>query len=487
MSKLRYLLALLVVLLPQLTMSSASAVSVYDGAVQVSDRLILKNTAASSPSYNDGVDITYTYMKYVEEICPSTFASIQNATYRYVSMYTEDAHNNGTYLFTYTVISVSGTSDPLAHIQWSTAYGGSIQGVGMPRYSCRFYIHNDAPVGDTYAHSDIVSGFESQGSPLWTSSKAQVFLSTYPVAYPTGYEGESIPTTPPPAKYIAMGDSFSSGEGVPPFEYGTDTGSNTCHRSTRAYPRLLQNDPSLDLGATMFMACSGAVSDYIIDDYNQENVELPQAAYITPETELVTITIGGNDVGFGSVLITCTLATDQSGTTQQKHDIEHDACIDALDDARVKATSPTLQTKLEDVFSGLRDLGSTNLQVVVAGYPNLFPAYADISGSCVWGNGALTTSGRNIASDEVAKSRLLHDELNQAIEDAVTATGDTNVHFVNPTAAFSGHELCRPTPWFNNVVPSAFDATQRAQSYHPNSSGQQAYANTIKAKVITLP
>ncbi|MDQ3154030.1 MAG: hypothetical protein M3R63_20705 [Actinomycetota bacterium] len=122
------------------------------------------------------------------------------------------------------------------------------------------------------------AGYTFVSMPNSTLSSYHFFFMNFDLNYPSGYEGELIPAEPPPAKYVAMGDSFSSGEGNAPFEAGTDTSSNTCHRSPLAYPRLLQND--LNLGSTAFVACSGAVSDYIINDYNQENVELPQAAHV---------------------------------------------------------------------------------------------------------------------------------------------------------------------------------------------------------------
>ncbi|MDQ3154031.1 MAG: SGNH/GDSL hydrolase family protein [Actinomycetota bacterium] len=207
---------------------------------------------------------------------------------------------------------------------------------------------------------------------------------------------------------------------------------------------------------------------------------------MSSDTQLITISIGGNDVGFGNVLTTCTMSTDQEGTTQEKHQIEHDACIEAIDDARDIATNTTLQRKLETVFSGLRNLGNQDLQVVVVGYPNLLPAYGDIVGSCIWGNGYAKTSGRNVASDEVQKSRLLHDELNTTIENAVDATNDSHIHFVDPSSAFVGHELCRPNPWFNNVVPDALDTVMQNMSYHPNKSGQIAYAAAIGTEVNNI-
>lgn len=317
---------------------------------------------------------------------------------------------------------------------------------------------------------------------------ADTLLSTYSfyymhfdLAYPTGYAGVMIPTSPPDAEYVAMGDSFASGQANTPYEAGTDLSSDLCHRSTSAYPRQVQS--ALNLGATAFVACSGAVSDYIVNEYNQENVEPAQAVFVSGATKLVTITIGGNNVGFTGVLKTCTLQTTESGTTEEKHQIEHDACVQAIEDAQTIATSTDLRTKLETVFSDLRILGNSDLQVVVTGYPNLLPAFGDITGTCIWGDGYPTTSGRTVASDEVQGARLLVGDLNSTIDAAVIATGDDHIHFVNPSSAFAGHELCRPTPWFHNVIPDIVDPVGQQGSYHPNPAGEAAYAGVVEAMV----
>lgn len=384
------------------------------------------------------------------------------------------------------------TEDTSLRLEWGEGYDGHLVWAegGSSFHSVVVQNHNAATTGsDCSPHAFLNAGRMVSSSTDTINNPEDSrnwFINTDHPNYPTGYEGMSIRTESPAAEYVAMGDSYASGEGNDPFEFGTDVSSNTCHRSPVAWPRLLQNDPGLDLGTTAFVACSGAVSDYIINDYNQENVEVPQALYVSDATKLVTISIGGNDIGFGNVLLTCTMATKEEGTTSEKHEIEHDACIDAIDDARDAAASSTFQDDLEAVFSGLRELGDEDLEVVVTGYPNLLPGYSNIVGSCVWGNGQPTTSGRAVSSDETQKSRLLHDELNATIEAAVDATSDTNIHFVDPSSAFAGHELCRPSPWFNNVVADWLDEVMRRMSYHPNSDGQAAYKSVVGTEVDNL-
>ena len=124
------------------------------------------------------------------------------------------------------------------------------------------------------------------------------------------------PAPPPPPtgkQYIAMGDSYSSGEGVRPFEQLPGGGDHPCDRSSNgAYGPLLDSDAHL--GSMAFVACSGAVThDFVAPQYNvQPAQDLSLAAAAGTDTGLVTLTVGGNDVGFVRVITDCT--TVRAGT-----------------------------------------------------------------------------------------------------------------------------------------------------------------------------
>src|SRR3954468_17602736 len=64
----------------------------------------------------------------------------------------------------------------------------------------------------------------------------------------------------PDYAYVALGDSYSSGEGNRGYVPPTDTPANKCHRSPHAYGVRLQHDVPT-LGRLVFHACSGAVTD----------------------------------------------------------------------------------------------------------------------------------------------------------------------------------------------------------------------------------
>ena len=101
-----------------------------------------------------------------------------------------------------------------------------------------------------------------------------------------------------PIPYTALGDSYSAGEGNDPFD-------GSCHRAERAdsaYPRIL---PGLVgyLGAPSFHACTGAVTADVWQRHQPgKRGQLAQTAYVRPTDKLVTLTIGGNDLHFSSIL-----------------------------------------------------------------------------------------------------------------------------------------------------------------------------------------
>ena len=97
------------------------------------------------------------------------------------------------------------------------------------------------------------------------------------------------PSAPAAERYVALGDSFSSGTGT-----GTYDLDGNCQRSRYAYPALVaERRSNLKL---VFAACAGATTDDVL---------LTQASQLNRATRLVTITIGGNDVRFSDVFSAC--------------------------------------------------------------------------------------------------------------------------------------------------------------------------------------
>ena len=106
------------------------------------------------------------------------------------------------------------------------------------------------------------------------------------------------------AAYVALGDSYSSGVGA-----GSYIGSSgSCDQSTNAYPALW--DAANQPASYVSEACSGATTATVLSS---------QLGALSSATTLVSITVGGNDVGFSSVMETCVLLPTSSCVSAVQH------------------------------------------------------------------------------------------------------------------------------------------------------------------------
>ncbi len=285
--------------------------------------------------------------------------------------------------------------------------------------------------------------------------------------------GEVLTRSPrPSASYVALGDSFSSGEGVPPFETGTAIpGVNTCHRSTVAYPRLIAgSSPNIPLlGTGGFRACSGAVTTNVTD-LAQWNEGIQLDWWPNATTQLVTLTIGGNDIGFATFAKACVFPSSSCdvGTT-------------AYNDTLNKLNNE-LPNKLKATYRRTLQY-APNAEIYVVGYPYVV---ANKSVNDPADSRCFYMQGGSSNWAEARAARAIVTKLNEKIVGAVTDvqvenTDNLRLHYVDVNASgspFVGHEVCgtAPASWFQNIDQATGDP---AYVFHPNSSGQEGYATVI--------
>ncbi len=220
--------------------------------------------------------------------------------------------------------------------------------------------------------------------------------------------------------YAALGDSYSSGVGT-----GIYTLDATCKRSTKAYPYLYSGT------ATGFVACTGATVN---------SVRTTQLAATAPPTTLVTLTIGGNDIGFNDVVSKCNVFNTDA------------TCTTAVAAAEEKI--PAMQSNLTTLLGQIRSNAPT-AHIVVLGYPYLYS-----TGSCGFGQPDLT---QRVALHNGANA------LDTALQNAVasgTVTGSKQ--FVDVRGTFTGHDICASSTnrWINGL-----NFFNTSESYHPNIAG----------------
>ncbi|AYD88878.1 SGNH/GDSL hydrolase family protein [Actinomyces lilanjuaniae] len=259
----------------------------------------------------------------------------------------------------------------------------------------------------------------------------------------------------PQGAYVALGDSYASGFGVAPYAPGTDVeDGNRCQRSTSAYAHLVSQRTGTEL---VFRACSGARTA----DFYQDNAAWEESAQLdalSVDTDLVTFSVGGNDAGFAEVLGEC-LSRAQQGdrgpcSTDEQLVSRVGSAIDALRGTGAREGTYSYDTLLSDVAAR-----APRAQVVVVGYPHMFPAQG-AEGSAGRCEGVLAPDQRWIVERT--------DELNDVIRQAAQRHG---MVFVDPSQTFAGHELCSSQPWFYGVSSQG--------QFHPTAEGHQAVADDI--------
>jgi hypothetical protein len=226
-------------------------------------------------------------------------------------------------------------------------------------------------------------------------------------------------------KYVALGDSYSSGTGTRTYF------EPTCQRSVYAYPYLLHNaHPEWTF---VDAACSGAKTGDVIGT---------QAASLTADTNWVSYTIGGNDAGFSSVITECALPSWASN------------CEGAINTAQAYIQN-TLPGRLDLVNSTIKSK-SPSAKVVVLDYPKLF-------------NGTDCNALTFFSSGEMTRLNQTAEMMRSQLGAAATRAG-SNFVFRDVIPPFIGHAVCdggggSSTEWINGL------SNPVGESYHPKVTG----------------
>lgn len=259
---------------------------------------------------------------------------------------------------------------------------------------------------------------------------------------------QGVAVTSPGLEYVALGDSYASGEGLPPFIGQSD--ANQCHRSSNAYAMLAEKS-SAHLRLKAFVACSGATT---WDVLHGRNGEAGQLDVLSPETDVVTITVGGDDVEFGKAARICNF---DHGTDQCVAQLQRSRDISSSHEFRVKVANVVLEIKAR----------APHARVMTVGYPYIFSNPGAPSG-CGWYAQLMSPQERELVED-----------ITQDIDFALSlAASSTNSEFVDPRDDFASHLVCD-----NNNYTQGVNLFNNEYSYHPTLGGQKEYADEIVALI----
>lgn len=316
-----------------------------------------------------------------------------------------------------------------------------------------------------------------------------------------------------PMIVVSMGDSYSAGEGIEKF-YGQDKPVEEkvldydwlAHRSQKSWPGRLKipgvegtmADYKCRIGDIFcedevqwyFCAVSGAQTKHFTQEQKKEydqdtgwigfdetgfRMMKPQMDVFIEEiqgkVDYVTLTIGGNDVGFSDIITTCAVNCSYLFVNGSS-DLEDtfDELWDNFD---------TTRANLKSTYEDIQEKAGEQAHIIVAGYPELLDK--DGKGAVINRDEA-TTVNENV--------RDFNDEIEQLVWEC--RNSGMNIHFVDVEEAFDGHQAYSDDPWINEILLPARDedlddeAIVSDYSIHPNDKGAQAYADLVNAKIAEI-
>ncbi|NKQ56403.1 SGNH/GDSL hydrolase family protein [Amycolatopsis sp. K13G38] len=255
------------------------------------------------------------------------------------------------------------------------------------------------------------------------------------------------PTTPGTGRYVALGDSYTSAP-----QTGAQVGEPPgCARSDNNYPHLVAAEirPATFVDAS----CSGATTANLTGSQTTSNgTNPPQLDVVTADTTLVTLGIGGNDVGFIGLAREC--ATNDKNVSPCKQKLAAGG-KDQLAE-RIDATAPKIADALQLIHKK-----APRARVVVVGYPTALP-----DGTGCW-------PFLPLGAQDVAYLRDAATKLNAMLAAQAKANQAGYADTATPT---KGHDMCQKaaTKWVEDLVPSS-----PALALHPNAKGERAMADVV--------
>ncbi len=298
-------------------------------------------------------------------------------------------------------------------------------------------------------------------------------------------------------EYVGLGDSYASGLGS--FSYLTNPSGKAapCYRGTDGYIEQVAKTEDDTLG---FAACAGATISDIVTGKKAQIKE------VGPNTNLMTLSIGGNDIGFSHVLDDCIGGVGAKGGTGCAGRDEAAAqeallwlelgrepgtyTLPGIESARNTAPPTSTNTvrlpSLTELYEQIESAAASGAHLLVVGYPDLFETAIAPKQRCQVGT-VLGLVKLNIAASDVEwideRTNQLDEIIQSSVEAAVEKTGD-DITFVDPRPYFYGGVVCDEYAQEDiNALDFEHGWHPKPESFHPTQTGQDLLANEIMSDI----
>ncbi|HSA51891.1 MAG TPA: SGNH/GDSL hydrolase family protein [Yinghuangia sp.] len=257
--------------------------------------------------------------------------------------------------------------------------------------------------------------------------------------------------------YVALGDSYAAGVRIPETVAGTP---EMCSRSNSNYPHITAR--KLAVPTFTDVTCGGATTGDLTTAQTGRvgNGPAPTAQFdaLGPQTKLVTLGIGGNDIGFSEIVTTCVLNSGSTTSPTPCKDKFTENGQDVLSQ-RIGATG----SKIDAALRTIREK-SPGARILLVGYPAILPET---------GNGC--PAQLPLAVGDLGYLRGVLDSLNTMLAERAAAG---NATYVDTYTSAVGHDVCTPvgTKWVEGLNPQS-----PAAQVHPNALGHEGMAAAVIA------
>lgn len=251
--------------------------------------------------------------------------------------------------------------------------------------------------------------------------------------------------------YAALGDSYTSGPLIP-----TQVDAN-CARSDHNYPSIVA--AAREVTAFKDVSCGGATTEHM---WKPQGTNDPQLNAVRRDTDLVTVQIGGNDIGFGSIIGTCARLGAQDPTGNPCERYYGTSGFDQLT-LNIVRTAPKVDRVLRAVHAR-----APHARVLVVGYPDLLP---DDGSGCF--------PSVPFAAKDFPYLRDTGKRLNLMLRLVAKWNHAQYVDTYGPTV---GHDMCKAPAdrWIEPLQPAS-----PAAPAHPNAKGEEAMARAVLERLDT--
>ncbi|WP_019075779.1 SGNH/GDSL hydrolase family protein [Streptomyces hokutonensis] len=295
-----------------------------------------------------------------------------------------------------------------------------------------------------------------------------VLLTVVLVARPDGNRESSVSERPQPGPYVALGDSYTTGPKIPR-QSGSPAG---CDRSDHNYPAVVARQLGVPAADFRDISCSGAtITDLTAPQKTSNGTNPAQFSALSKRTQLVTLGMGGNDIGFGSTVTKCvTMGAMYRAIGSGRLFSDNAPCKKQYAGGGTDEVAQKIQATGRKLSAALAEIErrAPKAHVYVVGYPAILPAEAKGCGKEL-----------PLAPGDATYLHNKEKQLNTMLREQSETAGATYVDTYSPSL---GHDACsaEKTRWIEPLQPSS-----PAAAVHPNAHGEKGMADAVLRAIGT--